>query len=285
VNIWRLDIRSGERKVLISSTYEARNPHYSSDGRKIVFQSNRSGNEEVWTCDADGASCLQMTFFGGPLCGAPRWSPDSRFVALDSRAEGQPEIYVIAADGGERRRLTNHPANDVVPSWSHDGLWIYFSSDRSGRYELWRIARNGGEAIQVTRSGGFAGFESPDGKYIYYTKSYINSSPSRYFYQGLFNLPGYFHQDLFRIPAQGGQETRILQGPVGWLYGVSLKGVYFQPNERTIHFLDTATGKISTIAALEKPSAGINVSPDDAYVLWSQLDRASLDLMLVEGFQ
>ena len=117
-NLWRLDTRTGEREMLIGSTYDNRIPQYSPDGRKIAFQSNRSGNVEVWTCQADGSNCQQLTSFGGPQCGTPRWSPDGRWLALDSRSEGQPEIYVIAADGGTPRRMTNHPADDIMPSWS-----------------------------------------------------------------------------------------------------------------------------------------------------------------------
>jgi Tol biopolymer transport system component len=147
-NLWRLDIRTGERKMLIGSTYEQRNPQYSPDGRKIAFQSSRSGRSEIWTCDADGSNCLQITSCDGPQCGiagSPRWSPDSRSLSFDSSAEGQPEIYAVAADGGKPRRLTYRPANDILSSWSHDGLWIYFTSDRSGRFEVWRIARDAGE--------------------------------------------------------------------------------------------------------------------------------------------
>jgi len=263
-NAWRLDTRTGERKMLIGSTYDQRYAEYSPDGRKIAFQSNRSGSWEVWTCDADGSNCQQITHFDGPQCGTPRWSPDGRSLAVFSTAEGQHSIYVVAADGGNPRRVTNYPANDIRPSWSHDGLWVYFGSDRSGQYQIWKVSKDGGEPVQVTRSGGNAAFESPDGKYLYYDK---------------FSQPG-----LYRMPAQGGEETQILRGPVG-VYALTSKGVYFYSDAKTIQFLDTATGKVSTIAALDKPSGFLTASPDDAYVVWSQTDRNTVDLMLVEGFR
>ena len=270
-NLWRLDLRTGERKVLIGSTYRQQLPQYSPDGRRIAFQSNRTGDVEVWICDADGSNCLQITSCEGPNCGAPRWSPDSRYLSFDSNAEGQPEVYVVAADGGKPRRITHHPANDVLSSWSHDGLWIYFASDRSGQYEIWKAPKDGGEAVQVTRSGGYSAFESPDGKYIYYTKF----SPRSAFYG----------EGLFRMPAQGGEETQVLEGPVSIFFQVTSKGVYFQRDNKAIQFLDAATGKTSTIAELDKPGGNIGVSPDDAYVVWTHTDRNTHDLMLVEGFR
>ncbi|MGB9454698.1 MAG: protein kinase [Bryobacteraceae bacterium] len=269
VNLWRLDTRTGERKMLISSMYTQSNAHYSADGRKIAFGSDRSGNPEIWTCDADGSNCVQITSFEGPPCGTPRWSPDGRWLALDARVQEQPEIYVVAADGGKPRRITDHPANDMVPSWSHDGLSIYFASERSGRYEVWKIAKDGGEPVQVTRSGGLYSFESPDGKYLYYNKQWTS----------------YFHIGLFRMPAQGGEETQIVEGPVGDEFAVTAKGVYFQSDERTIQFLDTATGKVRTIAVLDYPSSTLSVSPDGAYAVYQKIDRFSQDMMLVDGFR
>ena len=267
-NLWRLDTRTGERKMLIGSLYSQQLPDYSPDGRKIAFQSNRSGNMEVWTCDADGSTCTQITSFDGPACGTPRWSPDGRWLALDSRVEGHPEIYLVAADGGKPRRITDHPSNNILPSWSHDGLWIYFTSDRSGRYEVWKVARDGGEPVQVTRSGGFRTSESPDGKYLYHTRS-----------------PGTFSQGLFRMPAQGGEETQVIKGPVEMHFGVAAKGVYFQRDSKTIQFLDAASGKVRTIATTDKEASGLCVSPDEAYVVYGQTDRGEGGLMLVDGFR
>jgi hypothetical protein len=59
----------------------------------------------------------------------------------------------------------------MVPSWSRDGRWIYFSSKVTGANELWRVPSGGGKAQQITRRGGFESRESPDGKYLYYSKN------------------------------------------------------------------------------------------------------------------
>ncbi len=37
--------------------------------------------------------------------------------------------------------------------------------------QVWKMPANGGEAIQVTKDGGYAPLESPDGKFLYYTKA------------------------------------------------------------------------------------------------------------------
>ena len=266
LNLWRLDARTGERQRLIGSTYEIRWPgRYSPDGRKIAFQSNRSGNLEVWTCNADGTNCQQLTFFNGPQCGSPRWSPDSRWLAFDSRSEGQPEIYVMPADGGAPQRRTQHEPNDITPSWSSDGRWVYFASDRSGRFEIWKVPRAGGEAVQVTRHGGRRSFEPTPGTYLYYDK---------------LGSPGFF-----RMPVQGGEETEITQVRPGGSATVTAKGIYFMPDARRIQFLDTATGQLSTVVTLEKPGGFPIISPDGGYIAWVQADGNTTDLMLVENFR
>ena len=157
---------------VIGSTRSELNAQFSPDGSRIVFESMRSGHQELWVADQDGRNALRLTSFNGRLGGTPAWSPDGQSVAFDLRNEdGRGDVYVIPARGGAAVRLTDDPADDLVPSWSRDGQSIYFGSTRTGRYEIWKMSARGGNPIQVTHNGGTYAKESIDRKYIYYGKS------------------------------------------------------------------------------------------------------------------
>jgi serine/threonine protein kinase/Tol biopolymer transport system component len=271
-NLWRLNTRTGERNVLVGSNGISELPQYSPDGRKIAFQSNRSGEWGVWTCDADGSNCVRLTSFGSSLGGGPRWSPDSQWIAFDSRVEARSHIDVMQADGGNQRRMTNDPGDDMTPSWSHDGRWIYFASNRTGRGETWKMPAAGGTAVQVTHVGGGPAFESADGNYVYYFK---------------YSVAGEDPGPLFRTATEGGPEVQVLPRVAHWSYfAIAAKAIYFSPDGKTIQRLELSGGRISTLATVEKSfGAGLCVSPDETFVVWSQVDRNSVELMLVEGFR
>ena len=156
-------------KVISSTQYDS-SPQYSPDGSRVAFRSNRTGSNEIWVSDSSGRIPVQLTRYGGPLTGTPRWSPDGMNIAFDTRPEGQADIYVVSSIGGVPRRMTSSEYEDVVPSWSANGAWIYFASNRTGAWQVWRVPAAGGAEEQVTTDGGFAAFESPDGRYLYYAK-------------------------------------------------------------------------------------------------------------------
>jgi TolB protein len=71
-DIYLMDIAS---KQWVQLTHDGgRNdfPSWSPDGRHIVFQSNRSGNPEIWMMLADGTKTQQLTFTGRNS--QPNWS-------------------------------------------------------------------------------------------------------------------------------------------------------------------------------------------------------------------
>ncbi len=47
-------------------------------------------------------------------------------IAFHSNRDGNSEIYVMNADGTNPTRLTDNPAEDILPAWSPDGRKIAF---------------------------------------------------------------------------------------------------------------------------------------------------------------
>jgi Tol biopolymer transport system component len=233
-NIWRVNLqdRSEPATQLLASTRADYNPSYSPDGRRIAFESSRSGSEEVWVSDADGSNAIQLVDMG--RSGSPRWSPDGQRIAFDSNVGGNWQIYSVSARGGRPERMTNSAANEVRPSWSHDGKWIYFGSNRSGAFQIWKMPAGGGTAEQVTRNGGYTPFESPDERTIYYTKNDSIPCP------------------LWKAPADGGKESQVLDSVTNPHFAVSRGGIYFLLGPR-LQYFDFSTGKSKTILTLQKP--------------------------------
>jgi Tol biopolymer transport system component len=136
MGIWRIAGRKsapGDRvpQRLIASNWWDSHPAYSPDGRKIAFESDRSGVGSIWLSDDHGRDPAQLTTL--QASGTPRWSPDGRRIVFDSLDAGNSDIYVTEVDGGIVRRLTLEPSSDNVGTFSRDGRSIYFSSDVSFR--------------------------------------------------------------------------------------------------------------------------------------------------------
>ena len=166
--------KAGSPQSFIASTGINGSPQFSPDGKRISFLSNRSGSKELWVCDRDGSNAMQLTSMRAPIIGSPRWSPDGDRIIFDSNREGQYQLYVVGANEGVPQRVTADRADESVGRWSRDGRWIYFLSGRSGQAQIWKIRWTAsgpqGNAIQVTRNGGYMAVESPDGRFLYYSK-------------------------------------------------------------------------------------------------------------------
>jgi len=87
------------------------------ENTRIVFESSRDGNSEIYVMRADGAKQSRLTSHAG-YEGFARWSPDGKQIAFVSDRDGNPEIYMMNADGSNQTRLTNNPAEEMSPTWS-----------------------------------------------------------------------------------------------------------------------------------------------------------------------
>ena len=140
-NIWRLPLSglgmaAGPPVRLIHSTRADSSPQYSPDGKRIVFESFRSGVHGTWISDADGSNAVELLQRPGAICGTARWSPDGQRVAFEYGPAGNMDIYVIRASGGKPIRLTTDSADDVGPKlvqrWQLGLLWIEADGSMGG---------------------------------------------------------------------------------------------------------------------------------------------------------
>ena len=89
-------------------------------------------------------------------------------LVYEREVSGILDLYVVPAGGGPERRLTDHPAGDMLGRWSPDGRTVVFSSERSGEWQLWEVAAESGEPrrLRTVAAREFQSDPSPDGREI-----------------------------------------------------------------------------------------------------------------------
>jgi Tol biopolymer transport system component len=114
------------------------------DGARLVFDSDRSGNFDIYTMPARGGEAIQLTTDStGDF--APAWAPDGRTIAFHSLRLGVREIYAMHAEGTGRAVRVAGAAHLLDANWSPAGDTLVF------------------EVLTTTGRGNISfGFASPD---------------------------------------------------------------------------------------------------------------------------
>lgn len=162
---------------------------------KIVFQSDRDGNYDLYVMNPDSTEIHNLT--NHPASDTdPVPSPDGRRIAFQSNRDGNNEIYILELPSGTQTNLTNNEANDYSPTWSPDGKSIAFISDHDAilldeARGLWTnniyiMEADGSNVRRLTNdnlANGYGGLAwSPDGKSLALCLSSLTS------YGGYFSL-------------------------------------------------------------------------------------------------
>lgn len=121
---------------------------FSPDGQWIAFESERSGNWDIWLVRPDGSDLTQITrdinddYY-------PAWSPDGKQITFSSNRSGNDDIWILTnveavINGGMPVcvQLTDNSGLDKYSAWSPDGTKIAFSSRRSGTWDIWVVDVN-----------------------------------------------------------------------------------------------------------------------------------------------
>jgi Tol biopolymer transport system component len=158
-----MDLAGGTERVLVRHGRRTGlgNPHWSADGRRIVFSTNWRKGHGIHVVDARTG---EERAIDDTLKGAcePRFHPDGRRVVYVSRGGHRPASRLVEhhLETGAKKVLVDWPALNYNPVYSPDGSEIAFTSNVTGEYVVYRQRLSDGKSWRVTFGGGPA--RSPD---------------------------------------------------------------------------------------------------------------------------
>lgn len=111
---------------------------------KIVYESNRDGNFELYLCNADGSNPVNLTNTKDVDEVYPRPSPDGTkicFVADEGKGDAKiRNVYYMNSDGTGRTKVAD---NGREPCWSPDGKQIAFLKGEFEKFTYTDFATKG----------------------------------------------------------------------------------------------------------------------------------------------
>ena len=144
---------------------------------RLVFQSFRDNNWEIYSANADGSGQTRVT--DAPSVDyAPRLDPGADRIAFASdRNGGDYDIFVVDWNGAGLTALTDNSSDDVAPAWSPNGNKLAFEAYRDGQAEVYVMNATGSAVTRLTNNSAYDGTPawSPDGSKIAFTSKRTGS--------------------------------------------------------------------------------------------------------------
>lgn len=107
--LWRMPAEAGgmakARRIHKEETLYRTRPHWSPDGKRIVYSSHLGGQfNNLFVLPVEGGEPYKLTF-GEWDAFHPRWSPDGEWIAYVSNQEGLPQLRLLKSYGGTQVRV------------------------------------------------------------------------------------------------------------------------------------------------------------------------------------
>ncbi|MEO9869456.1 MAG: amidohydrolase, partial [Ekhidna sp.] len=184
-DIYTMPISGGKATPVTSGMAFDTHPRYSPDGKSIVFTSDKSGSENIWTLDLSDttAEAKQITKDKDKYYQAAEWTPDGKYI-IASKGGRVLKLHMYHKDGGSGIQLTKKPdpLQTVEPAFGSDERYIWFAR-RFGswqynaampQYQIATYDRETGEISTQTNQYGsaFSPTLSSDGKWLVYGTRY-----------------------------------------------------------------------------------------------------------------
>jgi len=278
-DLWRLPVSpetgspTGDPEKVVTTTREDSRGAWSSDGQRIAFNSDRTGDMNIWVYSfGDGVSRQVTTGPGGDY--QANWAPDGTRLTFFSSRAGNADIWLVELNTGDLSQLTRNLSLDINPFFSPDGGRVAYQSDRDGRLEVWVVNDDGANRRRLTNIGVSGHFMrwTPDGRYV------VFRSPH--------GPPG----QLYRIAVAGGdpEPFAVIKGGAHISFSPAHDAVIDVSGHKTIWLTPVPEGEPRVVFEFDDPDVRIDYpawSPDGRWLLIDRLKLGGGDIWLIENFE
>lgn len=263
-----------KRETQLTSDHRSILGHdWTSDGKQLVFSSDRGGTYDLWKVSASG--------------GTPSWIPAAgwNLKAPSFAREAQQMIYenwsydtniwrydLGNADAALPEHLFASTRWEVDPAYAADGQQVAFVSNRTGSYEVWKSNADGSEVLQVTDFAGAIVNRprwSPDGQSL------------------IFEARPDGQADLYLVDAEGGTPRRFTEEATDEVmahWSPDGQWIYYTSNQNGAWevWMKPVAGGVATQVTQEGGFAA-RTSGDGHFLYYTKSGSAGIWRMPIEG--
>jgi Tol biopolymer transport system component/predicted Ser/Thr protein kinase len=174
-DLWLWDVNRGTGQRITTDPSINGGPHWSPDGDRIVFSSNR-GNGDIYIKAAGGTGEDQLLLTTAHLKFVSDWSRDGRFIVYsETDPKTRQDIWVLPMEGmtaGKPIRFLGSEFNEALGQLSADDHWMAYTSDESGQREVYvRPFPSGDGQWKISIGGGDQSRWRADGRELYFVRA------------------------------------------------------------------------------------------------------------------
>lgn len=237
---------------------------------KIVYVSNRDGNEEINIMDYDGSRKRRITF-NNYIDAFPAWSIDNEKIVYTSYKKNNPDLYMFHLYTGKTELISGRGAN-FAADWSPEGDKLVYTSTKSGNAEIYvRNMKTGREKrLTFNRTIDTTPSWSPNGREIAFT-SQRSGTPQIY----IMDAEG---TNVRRITYEGTYHDSPIWSPDGTRIAY-VSRIEYRFDIYVYNLKNNSIAKLTEYAGRnENPSW----SPDGRHLVFSSTRHGSYQLYLVD---
>ncbi len=205
-------------------------PTWSRDGGRLAYESDQSGNWDIWVKQLGGGDSVNLTVEHTGPDRYPSWSPDGRQIAFLSQRDQSWGLNTMAAVGGKARKVVSLAVDPLnyrgAPQWSFDGAEIAVAIwDSPHNYvEIVSVQTQETRRISLPRHGSNPYLDlswSPDGRIFAYVEAAGDAAEVT---------------RLWTVPSSGGEPTPVTGGRT------NDRSPIWSPDRRLLFFVSNRGG-------------------------------------------